>query len=33
MTTFHAVLWIDHYQAQIVQFDSEHSMTDIPMPT
>lgn len=24
MTTFHAVLWIDHSQAQIVQFDSEH---------
>ncbi len=24
MTLFHAVLWIDHQKAQILQFDSEH---------
>jgi hypothetical protein len=24
MTMFHAVLWIDHQQAQILQFDAEH---------
>ncbi len=28
MTTFHAVLWIDHHHAQIVQFDSEHVEVD-----
>lgn len=28
MTTFHAVLWIDHHQAQIVQFDSEQIKVD-----
>ena len=24
MTTFHAVVWIDHQNAQILQFDPEH---------
>jgi hypothetical protein len=24
MTTFHAVVWIDHAQAQVLQFDAEH---------
>jgi stalled ribosome rescue protein Dom34 len=24
MTTFHAVVWIDHQHAQILQFDPEH---------
>jgi len=24
MTSFHAVVWIDHQQAQILQFDAEH---------
>jgi acylphosphatase len=24
VTTFHAVVWIDHAQAQVLQFDTEH---------
>jgi stalled ribosome rescue protein Dom34 len=24
MTTFHAVVWIDHHSAQVLQFDAEH---------
>ena len=24
MTTFHAVVWIDHQSAQVLQFDAEH---------
>ncbi len=24
MTLFHAVVWIDHQQAQVLQFDAEH---------
>jgi hypothetical protein len=24
MTTFHAVVWLDHHQAQVFQFDAEH---------
>ena len=24
MTTFHALAWVDHQQAQILQFDAEH---------
>jgi hypothetical protein len=24
MTLFHAVVWIDHQKAQILQFDQEH---------
>ena len=24
MTLFHAVVWIDHQSAQILQFDAEH---------
>jgi stalled ribosome rescue protein Dom34 len=24
MTTFHAVVWIDHQNAQVLQFDDEH---------
>jgi stalled ribosome rescue protein Dom34 len=24
VTTFHAVVWIDHAQAQVLQFDAEH---------
>ncbi|MEX8517472.1 MAG: hypothetical protein AB3X44_02995 [Leptothrix sp. (in: b-proteobacteria)] len=24
MTTFHAVVWIDHQNAQVLQFDEEH---------
>ncbi len=24
MTLFHAVVWIDHQQAQVLQFDTEH---------
>lgn len=24
MTTFHAVVWLDHHQAQVLQFDAEH---------
>ncbi len=24
MTTFHAVTWIDHHSAQILQFDADH---------
>jgi stalled ribosome rescue protein Dom34 len=27
MTTFHAVVWLDHNQAQVVQFDDEHVQT------
>ena len=28
MTTFHAVAWIDHQSAQILQFDAEHVQAD-----
>jgi hypothetical protein len=24
MSLFHAVLWLDHHQAQVLQFDAEH---------
>jgi hypothetical protein len=24
MTMFHAVVWIDHQSAQVLQFDAEH---------
>jgi len=24
MTTFHAVVWLDHQQAKVLQFDTEH---------
>lgn len=24
MTTFHAVVWLDHHQAQVLQFDEQH---------
>ena len=28
MTTFHAVAWIDHQSAQVMQFDAEHVQAD-----
>ena len=28
MTTFHAVAWVDHQSAQILQFDAEHVQSD-----
>ena len=28
MTTFHAVAWVDHQSAQILQFDAEHVQAD-----
>lgn len=28
MTTFHAVAWIDHQNAQVLQFDAEHVQAD-----
>ena len=28
MTTFHAVAWVDHQNAQVLQFDAEHVQAD-----
>jgi stalled ribosome rescue protein Dom34 len=28
MTTFHAVAWVDHQSAQILQFDADHVQSD-----
>jgi stalled ribosome rescue protein Dom34 len=28
MTTFHAVAWVDHQSAQVLQFDAEHVQAD-----
>lgn len=28
MTSFHAVVWIDHHTAQVLQFDSDHAQTN-----